>query len=88
MSQLKLLQLFSLAIAIFFISAIPARSDAANVRKNISSQQVEKERLVLMPLRLGEDDQKFQGVIETALVEGLQKKYVVFSGEQVVESLY
>lgn len=41
------------------------------------------ERLVLMPLRVGEDSRNLQGAMETALVQGLQKYYVVFSGEQV-----
>jgi predicted secreted protein len=42
-----------------------------------------KEPLVLMPLRVSEEDKSLQGAMETALVEGLQKKYKVFSGEQV-----
>ena len=42
-----------------------------------------KERMVLMPLRVPEEDKSLQGSMETALVEGLQQKYEVFSGEQV-----
>ena len=45
--------------------------------------KVSKERLVLMPLRVAEEDKSLQGAMETALVEGLQQKYEVFSGEQV-----
>lgn len=44
-----------------------------------------KERLVLMPLRLGEQDQQLQGAMEMALVKGLQQKYEVFFGEQVAK---
>jgi hypothetical protein len=36
-----------------------------------------------MPLRLGDEDRNLQGAMETALVEGLQQRYEVFSGEQV-----
>lgn len=44
-----------------------------------------KERLVLMPLRVDEADKSRQAAMETALVEGLQLKYEVFSGEQVAQ---
>ena len=60
-------------------AAKPAKAKAAKV------SQPGKERLVLMPMRLGEEDQKLQGAMETALVEGLQQKYEVFSGEQVAK---
>jgi hypothetical protein len=43
------------------------------------------ERLVLMPLRVGEEDKTLEGAMETALVQGLQQNYVVFSGEQVAQ---
>jgi deoxycytidylate deaminase len=48
-------------------------------------QQAQKERLVLMPLRVPEEDKALQGAMETALVEGLQQKYEVFSGERVTQ---
>jgi len=44
-----------------------------------------KENLVLMPLRVTAEDSGLQGAMETALVEGLQLKYKVFSGEQVAQ---
>jgi len=47
--------------------------------------KTDKERLVLMPLRVGAADQTRQAAMETALVEGLQQKYEVFSGEQVAQ---
>ncbi len=55
----------------------------AQAAKAAKVSQVTKEKLVLMPLRLGEEDQQLQGAMETALVEGLQRQYEVFSGEQV-----
>lgn len=42
-----------------------------------------KERIVLMPLRVSDEDSILQSAMETALVQGLQDKYEVFSGEQV-----
>jgi len=42
-----------------------------------------KENLVLMPVRLGELDAQLQGAMETALLEGLQQKYEVFTGDKV-----
>lgn len=53
--------------------------------KSGKSAQAQKERLVLMPLRLGEEDRNLQGAMETALVKGLQQKYEVFSGDQVAK---
>lgn len=53
--------------------------------KTKAVKSVAKEKLVLMPLRLGEEDQNLQGAMETALVEGLQQKYIVISGEQVAK---
>lgn len=47
--------------------------------------QASMERLVLMPLRLGEEDKRLQGAMETALVQGLQQNYIVFAGEQVAQ---
>jgi len=44
---------------------------------------VAKENLVLMPLRVSENDKNLQGAMELALTEGLQKGYTVFSGERV-----
>ena len=46
------------------------------------------ERLVLMPLRVGEDDKSLEGAMETALAQGLQQNYVVFSGEQVAQKAH
>lgn len=42
-----------------------------------------KARLVLMPLRVGEELQGLHGAMETALINGLQEKFIVFAGEQV-----
>lgn len=83
MSKPKLYQLFGIIIATFGLIALPLTSQAAPKSKGKAVQQTQKERLVLMPLRLGEEDQKLQGIMESALVDGLQQKYTVLWGEEV-----
>jgi len=68
--------LFRLTISTLFLLAIPFQTQAAPAAK---------ENLVLMPLRVAAEDSGLQGAMETALVEGLQLKYKVFSGEQVAQ---
>lgn len=85
MSHSKLYRLFGILVAALCMIAIPLQSQSATKSKPKAKQQTQKERLVLMPLRLGEEDQKLQGAMETALVEGLQQKYEVLSGEQVAK---
>ena len=55
----------------------------AHAQKRIKTVEAKKERLVLMPLRVSDEDKSLQGSMETALVQGLQQKYEVLSGEQV-----
>lgn len=69
-------------MATISIVCIPLQSQAASKGKQQLNQQG-KNRLVLMPLRVPPEDSNLTGAMETALVEGLQQKYVVFSGEQV-----
>src|ERR1035437_7095462 len=82
MNNSKLRNLFVIIATVFFV-AIPLQSQAAEKGNHNVAQQVEKERLVLMPLRVPEENKNLLGAMETALVEGLQQKYDVFSGEQV-----
>ena len=84
MSQSKLRQIFVITFATTLLIATPLQSCAANKNK-VNKEQSSKERLVLMPLRLSEEDKNLQGAMETALVKGLQRKYEVFSGEQVAK---
>jgi hypothetical protein len=80
--------LFGIVIAVFCLSAIPQQSQAANKGVNKGFQQAEKERLVLMPLRVPDEDKNLTGAMETALVKGLQQKYDVYSGEQVSQKAH
>ena len=71
---------------IFFIALLlplAGLQTQAYAAKTIKANKPVKERMVLMPLRVPEEDKSLQGSMETALVEGLQQKYEVFSGEQV-----
>jgi len=71
--------LLSVIIALISLIVLSAPSQAAKPVKS------GKERLVLMPLRVDDADKSRQAAMETALVEGLQQKYEVFSGEQVAQ---
>jgi hypothetical protein len=74
--------LLAFTISVLLLMTFPDLSHAA---ENSSRLEITKERLVLMPLRLGDEDKNRQAAMETALVEGLHKKYIVFSGEQVAQ---
>lgn len=70
----------SIIIAIACITGIAAPAHAAKANKTGKASQSAEEKLVLMPLRVPEEDKSLQGAMETALVEGLQQKYV-WSGQ-------
>jgi hypothetical protein len=66
--------------------AIPAQSETNPIKHK--AVVTVKERLVLMPLRVPEENKNLAGTMETALVEGLQQKYEVFSGEKVSQKAH
>ncbi|HLP97299.1 MAG TPA: Tol-Pal system beta propeller repeat protein TolB [Sideroxyarcus sp.] len=82
MTRYSLRNAFGILFAFLCVAISPTIAHAA---KSVKSTNVSKERLVLMPLRVAEEDKGLQGAMETALVEGLQRKYEVFSGEQVAQ---
>lgn len=85
MNKPKLHFLFAL-VAMLSFAILPPQAEATTVKaKPVSAAKQEKERLVLMPLRIPEEDKNLAGAMETALVKGLQQKYDVFSGEQVAQ---
>lgn len=71
---------FGVFLMIFGISILPVQAMAKN-----NESDSNKERLVLLPLHLTADFQHMQAVMETSLSEGLQQKYAVISGEQVLQ---
>jgi len=85
MHSSKLHHLFGIAIASFCLSVIPQQSQAT---QNTPSVKSSKEKLVLMPLRVPDEDKNLTGAMETALVKGLQQKYDVYSGEQVSQKAH
>jgi formylglycine-generating enzyme required for sulfatase activity len=72
----KLLVLIS--IACFTLILAPAHA-----AKIIKAAKPVKEHLVLMPMLLGAQERSLQGAMETALIEGLEQKYEVYSGDRV-----
>jgi formylglycine-generating enzyme required for sulfatase activity len=81
MSQSKLRNLITLAIATFFLIAVPLNAQAAE------KGQPSRDRLVLLPLQAGEIDKAARDQMEAALVQGLQRQYEVLSGKRVLRSL-
>ena len=78
--------LLGIFVATLCLSWIPTHAHAAKTAKASNATKAAysaKEKLVLMPLRVPEEDKTLEGAMETALVEGLQQKYEVLSGEQV-----
>jgi len=70
-------------LVISSIASNTFKNKAEQTSKVTQSAITPSERLVLMPLRLDDSDKKHQAAMETALVQGLKQKYIVFSGEQV-----
>ncbi len=67
---------FSLLISSTVFAAKPTPSTQTTPRK---------QKLVLMPIIVSSEDMRLRGQMETALVEGLQEKYIVFSGDNVLQ---
>lgn len=67
------------------LAGLQTQAHAAKTIKAAKPTNPVKESLVLMPVRVSEEDKGLQGAMETALVEGLQQKYKVYSGDQVAK---
>jgi hypothetical protein len=74
--------MFGITFITLCLVTSPHQSEAAQKYKH-KTEQSTKDRLVLMPLRIPEEDKDLAGSMETALVNGLQQKYDVYSGEVV-----
>ena len=72
--------LFAVLIALICLAGMTPTAHAAKPAKAIKES---KEYLVLMPLRVAEEDQNLQGQMQSALVEGLQQQYEVKWGGEV-----
>jgi len=82
MNQYEIRIKFAAIATFLYLTCFVTQANSATPIKEIATQAT-KERLVLMPLRLSDTDKSLQGTLETALVQGLQQKYEVFSGTQV-----
>ncbi len=76
-----LVRMFKFLFFSFILGNILVVSLFAATPKTV--QKPQKQKLVLMPLIVSSEDIKLQNVMENALVEGLQEKYTVFSGDAV-----
>ena len=78
--------LIAVLIASLSLAAMPGYAAVQELKSKADKpEQQEKTRLVLMPLRVSEDNKNMQSAMENALLQGLQQKYVVFEGEQVAQ---
>lgn len=75
-------QLCRVALSLLIFAGVSTSTQASQPDQGGTSA---KERLVLMPLRVGEESQNMLGAMETALVQGLQRKYEVFAGDEVAQ---
>ncbi len=86
MQKTLIQNLIALLVVSLSLAAIPGYAIAQDLKtRPAKPEQSEKERLVLMPLRVSEENKNMQSAMENALVQGLQQKYVVFEGEQVAQ---
>jgi formylglycine-generating enzyme required for sulfatase activity/5,10-methylene-tetrahydrofolate dehydrogenase/methenyl tetrahydrofolate cyclohydrolase len=86
MQKARVHNMIAILLVGFCLSAIPGQVAAKESKGKVAQVvQIEKERLVLMPLRVSEDNKNMQAAMETALVQGLQQKYEVFQGEKVAQ---
>ena len=78
-----MIKLAHIIIAFFLACSLLAAIPSVYAARMINSPVDQKNRLVLMPLRVSAEDRNLHGAMETALMEGLQNKYEVFAGERV-----
>jgi len=83
MSPFKFVRLLGSITTLLIVMPFQVQAESIQTPPKVSAPQSVKQRLVLMPLRLGDEDKNRQSAMETALVQGLQEKYEVFSGDQV-----
>jgi hypothetical protein len=85
MSQTKLLNLFAFAITTFCLIAMPLQAQAKPAKDKAT--QAAKEKVILMPMDIPAEHRNMMSQMQDTVVQGLQQKYQVFSGDQVLEEL-
>jgi hypothetical protein len=69
-------------IAVFCLIALPLQAEAKKEKV-----QSEKEAVILLPLVVSAEAQSMVNEMQAAVVQGLQQKYKVYSGERVLQEL-
>jgi hypothetical protein len=90
MTKMKATHLARLLLAALLLCSFTAQAAPKSIKAPKPAQPVveEKEGVVLMPLHLlGGTDKAMQGSMEAAIVDGLQNKYTVVSGEVVANGV-
>jgi hypothetical protein len=80
MRTTKLHNLFGITFITFLLFAIPLQAEAKKEKV-----QSEKEAVILLPLVVSADAQNMVNEMQAAVVQGLQQKYKVYSGEKVLQ---
>ena len=74
------------ALCCLSILSLPAYAKTSKVKAGIVARQ-EKEKVVLLPMQVSEDAQNMLSQMQAAVVQGLEQKYLVYSGERVLQEL-
>lgn len=74
-----------LLVIFLSISLLATTSSCASKPTPPNQTSPRKQKLVLIPIVLNDEERKLRGQIETALVSGLQEKYTVYSGDNVLQ---
>jgi formylglycine-generating enzyme required for sulfatase activity len=86
MQKVRVQNRIAILLACFCCAVFPNQATAQDLKvKAAELTTPAKERLVLMPMRVSEENKNMQSAMENALVQGMQQKYVVFEGEQVAQ---
>jgi hypothetical protein len=84
--NVKLINLLACAVICLCLTAIPHQSQAAPKGKSKTTQTT-KEKVILMPVDITVEDRSMINDMQNAVVQGMQQKYQVFAGEEVLAEL-
>ena len=83
----KLHYLFGLAVVCLIALPLQAHAKPAKGKAEKVAPQVEKEKVILLPLVISAEAQNMSSEMQAAVVQGLQQKYLVYSGDRVLQEL-
>ncbi len=73
-------------IAVLCLAASPLQASAKSAKANKASH-AEKEKVILLPMQISADAQSMVSEMQAAVVQGLEQKYLVYSGDRVLQEL-